>query len=113
GVPQLGTPQAIGSLLHGYNAGLPEIYPFVLSPERARDLALNMPMIYQLMPFSDYYNGEGASVATPYVTFEDGPATQAFIDRYGYAITPDELEDFLNGAEGRDQVAYDDLDHAA
>lgn len=113
GVPQVGTPQAIGSLLHGYNAGLPEIYPFVLSPERSRDLALNMPMIYQLMPFSDYYNGEGASVGTPYVTFEDGAATQAFIDRYGYAITPDELEDFLNGAEGRGPVAYEDLGNAA
>lgn len=109
GVPQLGTPQAIGSLLHGYNAGLPEFYPFVLSPERARDLAINMPMIYQLMPFSDYYDGEGADVYTPYVTFEDGVATQSLIDRYGYAVTPDELEDFLNGAEGRTGATYGDL----
>lgn len=109
GVPQLGTPQAIGSLLHGYDAGLPDIYPFILSPERARDLAINMPMIYQLLPFSDYYDGEGTSVSTPYVTFEDGAATQAFIDSYGYAITPDELIDFLNGTEGRSMATYSDL----
>lgn len=113
GVPQLGTPQAIGSLLHGYNAGLPEIYPFVLSPERARDLALNMPMIYQLMPFHDYHDGEGAMVSSPYVTFEDGAATDAFIDAYGYAVTSDELEDFLNGSEGRTEPVYDDLENAA
>lgn len=109
-VPQLGTPQAIGALLHGYNAGQPTIYPFILSPERARDLAINMPMIYQLMPFADYYNNEGANIDTPYITFEDGAATQAFIDRYGYAITPDELADFLSGAEGRAAAPYDDLE---
>ncbi len=109
GVPQLGTPQAIGSLLHGYDAGLPSIYPFILSPERSRDLAKDMPMIYQLMPFADYYDGEGADVYTPYVTFEDGVATKALIERYGYAVTPDELEDFLNGSEGRASATYDDL----
>lgn len=111
GVPQLGTPQAIGSLLHGYDAGLPSIYPFILSPERSRDLAKDMPMIYQLMPFADYYNGEGADVYTPYVTFEDGAATEALIDRYGYAVTPNELEDFLRGSEGRLSASYDDLDN--
>lgn len=108
-VPQLGTPQAIGALLHGYKAGMPEILPFVLSPERARDLATNMPMIYQLMPFADYHNNEDSSVATPYVTFEDGEATQAFIDEYGYAITPDELASFLKGEEGRAPATYEDL----
>lgn len=110
-VPQLGTPQAIGALLHGYNAGQPSFpYPFILSEERARDLAINMPMIYQLLPFADYYNGDGATVNTPYVTFEDGTATQPFIQQYGYAVTPDELEDFLDGAEGRNSAAYADLE---
>lgn len=109
GVPQLGTPQAIGALLHGYNAGLPDIYPFILSAERSRDLAINMPMIYQLMPFADYYDGEGADVYTPYVTLEDGVATQSLIDRYGYAVTPDELSDFLSGIEGRTSATYNDL----
>ncbi len=112
-VPQLGTPKAIGTLLHGYDAGLPEMYPFVLSPERARDLARNMPMIYQLLPFADYYNSPGATVSTPYVTFEDGTATQSFIDRYGYAITPGELADFLTGAEGRTAPTYADKENPA
>ena len=109
GVPQLGTPQAIGALLHGYNAGLPDVYPFILSAERSRDLAINMPMIYQLMPFADYYDGEGVEVHTPYITFEDGVATQLLIDRYGYAVTPNELQDFLSGAEGRISAPYNDL----
>lgn len=103
-VPQLGTPQAIGALLHGYDSGI----PLVLSDEAARSFAKNAPMSYQLLPFSDYYNGDAHTVSTPYVTFEDGSATEIFIDKYGYAITPNELKDFLIGTEGRDEPLYND-----
>ncbi len=112
-VPQLGTPQAIGALLHGYNAGQPGLYPFILSPERARDLAINMPMIYQLMPFADYYNSDGATIYTPYVSFEDSAATQSFIDKYGYDVRHEHLYSFLIGSEGRSTPAYDDRENPA
>lgn len=105
GTPQLGTPKAIGALLHGYKAGI----PFSLSSTRARDIARNMPGMYQLLPFNNYYTGLGSSISTPYVTFDDGSTTQAFTDNFGFAITSDELHDFLAGTEGRLQPAYSNL----
>lgn len=106
GVPQLGTPQAIGALLHGYDSGIPLRYSSAI----ARDFALNAPFAYNLLPHYDYYNSAGASVGEPLVTFEEGEATQAFIDTYGYSVTNDtELRDFLLGIEGREVPRFDDL----
>lgn len=106
GVPQIGTPKAVGALLHGFDTGI----PFVLSDERARDFANTAPLIYQLLPDSDYYQNAGASITTPLVTFDAGSATQAYIDAYGIAIgNTEELHSFLAGEEGRTQPAYDDI----
>ncbi len=108
GVPQLGTPQAIGALLHGYDSGIQVRY----SEARARDFAHNAPFAYQLLPFSDYYNNSGFSVSTPLVTFQDGEATRSFIDEYGYTISnSSELYDFLRAKEGRTNPSYSDLDN--
>lgn len=104
-VPQVGTPKSIGSLLHGYDSGV----LFKVSDEAARDFAQNAPTSYQLLPFLDYYNGEGVDIDTPLVTFEDGPKTQQFIDTFGYAITTGEMNDFLTGSEGRTEPEYDDV----
>ena len=113
GVPQFGTPQAIGALLHGYDTGLPfDWFPLILSPERARDFAKNAPFAYHLLPHSDYYSNIGTSITTPLVVFETGEATQAFIDAYGMAAgNADELRGFLLGAEGRVAPTYNDLEH--
>ncbi|MEK7480173.1 MAG: hypothetical protein AAB665_02685, partial [Patescibacteria group bacterium] len=106
GVPQIGTPKAVGALLHGFDTGI----PFVLSDERARDFANTAPLIYQLLPDSDYYQNAGASITTPLVTFDAGSATQAYIDAYGLAVgNAEELHSFLIGEEGRTQPAYDDI----
>jgi len=105
GTPQLGTPKVIGALLHGYKAGI----FLTLSDARARDIARNMPGMYQLLPFNNYYNGLGSSISTPYVTFDDGSTTQAFTDNFGFAITPDELHGFLSGTEGRSHPEYSNL----
>ncbi|MEK7119680.1 MAG: hypothetical protein AAB889_04145, partial [Patescibacteria group bacterium] len=105
GVPQIGTPKAVGALLHGFDTGI----PFVLSDERARDFANTAPLIYQLLPDSDYYQNAGASITTPLITFDAGSATQAYIDAYGIAVgNAEELHSFLAGEEGRTQPAYDD-----
>ncbi len=105
GTPQLGTPKTIGALLHGYEVGILG----TLKDERARDIARNMPGMYQLLPFANYYGSVGSSIYTPYVTFDDRLATQAFIDKFGYAITPNELHDFLVGTEGRTQPPSSNL----
>ncbi|MEX2340936.1 MAG: hypothetical protein WD605_01300, partial [Candidatus Paceibacterota bacterium] len=106
GSPQFGTPQAIGSLLHGFDSGILARY----SDARARDFAQNAPFAYNLLPHSDYYNNSGVTISQPLISFSDGEATQKFIDAYGYGVTnATELENFLLGSEGRVAPAYSDL----
>ena len=110
-VPQMGTPVAIGALLHGYDQGIPKDWlDFALSKEVAREFAYNDPMAHHLLPSAAYFNSDGATVRTPPITFEDGTATQAFINTYGHVIDNDvELKDFLLGVEGRPLPASDEL----
>ena len=79
-VPQAGTPQAIGALLHGYEQGLPKDWLSVfLSPETARALAKNMPSAYNLLPSANYFT----YVDNPVVTFDDSDFLAEFRARYG------------------------------
>jgi pimeloyl-ACP methyl ester carboxylesterase len=109
-VPQSGTPQAIGAILHGYDQGLPvNWFPFTLAPKTARTLAQNMPSAYNLLPSDAYFSGEGSSTTTPVITFEEGASTDIFINRYGEKIdTASELHDFLSDNDGK--VAPDSSD---
>lgn len=110
-VPQIGTPQAVGALLHGYDTSIPsDWFPLILSAERARDFLKNAPFVYQLLPHPDYYQTAGASTSTPLVSFLDGVATKLFSDAYGLVIgNGDEFHDFLTGTEERATPAYSDL----
>ncbi len=102
-VPQLGTPQAIGGLLHGFDQGIPYdwFYPF-LSPKTARQLAENMPSVYNLLPSEAYFNSEGSETTSPVISFDSGTLTQPFIDKYGNEIKDfDELQNFLNDNENK------------
>lgn len=82
-VPQAGTPQAIGAILHGYEQGLPkDWFSTFLSPETARTIAENMPSAYNLLPSASYFT----SISSPVATFEDKPILAEFRARYGDAI---------------------------
>jgi pimeloyl-ACP methyl ester carboxylesterase len=110
GVPQIGTPKAAGTILHGYDAGA----LFVISDERARDFAKNAPFIYQLLPHADYASFAGASIETPVVSFEGSEATQLFFDAYGSVIDSQaEMKNFLTGVEGRGDPVFEDLKNPA
>jgi pimeloyl-ACP methyl ester carboxylesterase len=110
-VPQAGTPNALGAVLHGYKLSLPlDWFSIFLSSEVAREFAHNDPMAHHLLPSASYFNGDGASVRTPVFTFKNGAATQIFTDRYGEVIdNATELHDFLLGAEGRTLPIASDL----
>lgn len=115
GVPQLGTPKALGALLHGFETGIPFNWlPLVLSPERGRDFAKNAPFIYHLFPHPDYYQNAGTSIATPVISFNPGTKTALFYDAYGLVIgNNDELSRFVLGTEGRNEAQYLDLESPA
>lgn len=95
-VPQVGTPQAVGAILHGYDQGLPfDTLPLVLTPETARTFATNMPSAYNLLPSANYF----ARVATPVATFDDSDLLAEFRSRYGSAIRGGaQLRDFVTDA---------------
>jgi pimeloyl-ACP methyl ester carboxylesterase len=110
-VPQTGTPEAIGAVLHGLDQGLPkEFWPFLLDDQNARAFASTSPMVYHLLPSSAYFSGQGSAIFTPPVIFDDGTSTQPFIAAYGHVITSaTELKNFLLGSDGRPQANFEDL----
>ncbi|MDO8482023.1 MAG: hypothetical protein Q7S75_02995 [bacterium] len=92
-VPQTGTPQAIGAILHGHDQGLPfDSLPLVLTPETARTLAENMPSAYNLLPSADYFT----YVDNPVVTFDNSNILAEFRARYGNFIhSAEQLRNFI------------------
>ncbi len=99
--PQLGTPDAIGALLHGHEAGIVG----AITNEEARDLAQNMPMTYNLLP------------STPYFTYADDPVVAisstlpSWTSQYGSAIHwAQGLNNFISDSAGTRAVpTYDNL----
>lgn len=53
-VPEVGTPQAVPSLLHGDGEEIAR--GFILSASTARGLGVNMPSAYSLLPDQNYFN---------------------------------------------------------
>jgi len=102
-VPQEGTPDAIGALLHGFKQNH---FP-VLDTVTARTLAENMPSAYGLLPSEKYFN----NVQTPVIVFDNSPLLSAASLRYhgGIINTSAELYDFLLGKEGRIKPAEHDI----
>ncbi len=102
--PQLGTPDAAVSLLHGSRVG---VFPFGVSAERSRDLGKRMPGMYGLLS-SERLFGD----VNPLVTFDGVPDN--WTDYYGQAINNiGEYEDYLLGKEGRQDAAYQETDRPA
>lgn len=95
-VPQVGTPQAIGALLHGYDQGLPSSFvSYGLSDGTAQSLAKNMPMTYNLLPSNSYFT----QVDTPVVSFSDQSLLAEFRARYGDLIhSTERLRSFVTDA---------------
>lgn len=94
GVPQLGTPKAIGTILHGYDQELGQ--GWVVDASRARRIINNLPGAYGLLPTAEYL----AQAPFPVVSFDTLPATRDYRERFGDAITtlPSLNEFVLSGA---------------
>jgi pimeloyl-ACP methyl ester carboxylesterase len=102
--PQLGTPKAVGTILHGYDQE--KLGGWVIDDAVARDVIQNMPGAYGLIPTQKYFDATHQSI----VTFDSSASTNVFRTAYGSAIDSEaELQQFMNGVEGRaDAVTVDD-----
>lgn len=92
-VPQVGTPQAIGSLLHGFDEGLPiKMFPIFFTASEARNLGKNMASAYGLIPSGKYFD----SVSTPVISFVESDFLKNWIEKYGKEIkTSSDLYNFI------------------
>lgn len=95
--PQLGTPKAIGSVLHGYDQE--RFGGLIVDDVTAREVIQNFPGAYGLLPSDAYVNG----IDYPILSFGVASTTQHFVDAYGTTIdSPEELADFMRGeVDGR------------
>ncbi|MEK7459641.1 MAG: hypothetical protein AAB636_01080 [Patescibacteria group bacterium] len=106
GVPQVGTPEAFISLLHGVNVGK----GFIMSANRARNIALNMPTIYNLLPSQNYFtNPQIPFVLDKLITFQDKEIFAQKIAEYGLAIENYfELKNYILGGDKREMPSFED-----
>jgi pimeloyl-ACP methyl ester carboxylesterase len=98
--PQLGTPKAVGSLLHGFDQSAAG--GIVIDAAVARSAIKNMPGAYGLLPTTEYFT----EVGVPIIKFSEGTSLQLFRDHYGTDIdNVSELHNFLTGAgDGRGEA---------
>jgi hypothetical protein len=102
--PELGTPTAVASLLHGDEQEI--LKGFLVKKSTARTLGENMMGAYNLLPSEEYFK----KVASPVIEFD------ASVDKfknyrtiYGDNIdSASELKDFLLGKDGRVEPADTD-----
>ena len=93
GVPQLGTPQGIASLLHGDDQGI--LGGIIVNPVDVRTVGQNMPSAYNLLPSPLYFT----NVPDPVIKFNlDASFTQAWRDYWGPGIAA--YLDFFSFATG-------------
>lgn len=107
-VPQFGTPEAIGALLHGFEQAH---FP-VINGKTARELGKNMPSAYQLLPSGYYFSSFGQSVLTSPIEFGSVGFSQIddAVKTYGNSISDkNELWGFLAGGGGRSDAEKTDL----
>lgn len=99
GTPHLGTPKAIGTVLHGYDQQ--KLGGTVIDDKDARAVINNMPGAYALLPSEAYLNKS----SSPIISFGAGSVTTPMRLRYGTSVnTMTEYTEFLIGAEGRTNV---------
>ncbi len=103
--PQLGTPEAIGTILHGYDQE--KFGGLLIADEVARGVIKNLPGAYGLVPTQAYFN----ATQNPKISFDTSPATLSFRNAYGNTIDSEsELIEFMSGqtdARPSAQTAYE------
>ncbi len=95
GTPQLGTPKAIGTVLHGYDQQ--QLSGLLIDDYTAREVITNLPGAYSLLPSSRYLSESGEAI----VQFDVSDTTAPYRLAFGNQITSYSLYvDFLRGSKG-------------
>jgi parallel beta-helix repeat protein len=93
--PELGSPKALGALLHGDGQEL--LGGFILTKENARKFTSNMSSAYNFIPSKDYF----LEVSNPVISFDTSVSKvlhNSDFDSYGSTISSyADLSDFLLG----------------
>ncbi len=99
--PQLGTPKAIGSILHGLDQE--RLGGLIVNDVTAREVMRNFSGAYGLLPSDAYFN----QITEPIISFESASSTELFTNVYGTTIdSPDELAEFMLGErDARREIA--------
>jgi pimeloyl-ACP methyl ester carboxylesterase len=93
GTPQLGTPKAVGSILHGLEQAL--IFEFLVTQNTARETTQYMPGAYGLLPSRTYFDSVDSEIITT-----DGSSLAVPISSYDNLGNYDNFFDFLIDAKG-------------
>lgn len=103
--PQLGTPNAVGALLHGDGQELG--LGFVLNKKNARKWGENMMSAYNLLPSIEYLE----KVNSPLVYFDGSlDSINTWRSTYGDLVDSyEEFESFITGGEGRSKPVFEDV----
>jgi len=107
GSPQVGTPDAVSSMLHGSSiAG-----GFLVTAQTSRTLLNTAPFGHHLLPNELYFDSAGVTTKSPVVIFEPGLTTDVWRLEYGESISDAAtLHDFLSKTSGRTKPTIEDLD---
>ncbi len=107
-VPQVGTPDAVVSILHGAEIAK----GFLIKGEVSRQIVNTAPFSHHLLPSEQYFSLGGSSVQTPVIKIEPGSVTDSWRNQFGAEITTHQgLINFLSKDSGRIKPATDDLLH--
>jgi len=102
--PQLGTPDALSSILHGYRQNI--LNGFIMDEVRARKMAANMPSAYGLLPSQKYFEQSGISTLGVFST----SSPSLYKTAYGSDINNyQEERSFVLGEEGRSHPSDSNL----
>lgn len=117
--PQLGTPAAMGHLLHGLDAGIPfSDSPTFLSAAEARKISKTFPVAYNLLPSQDYFT----FTDNPLITFNNNLTLLGTTTGYNWRTiytdpattsagihSAELLRTFLTASTARPAPSYSDL----
>jgi pimeloyl-ACP methyl ester carboxylesterase len=92
--PQVGTPKAVGALLHGYDLSIFQ----AISSAKSHDLSQNFPSAYTLLPSAEYFH----YTTDPVITFDPlvntNPPLPSWLQTYGNITSVTQLDSFMNGS---------------